>query len=281
VSVRVFKSRASAQVEEDMSSFGQILAVFLLVSPIVTTIAALWPLRAAFLKLWESRAPPPGGRCLAGCSLQSVLTFFPVGLRHVDTLPAAKPSAAEVYRQFSDNPTSYDRPGTTFITSGACFIIVWATGLFFRDMVASDSAGGFTSLLNVTFLAFGQPIYCAFAYAMLLLHTGVSSGSQEIPDPGPEATGSLASVAADQMTGSTATPENSWLPSKVFLQLHLAMGFPFISYLLVSSFAMLDLRSYGYFIMSYFPLSAFALFFILFIFSYVWRRRSSELVAGL
>ncbi|KAH6687223.1 hypothetical protein F5X68DRAFT_239739 [Plectosphaerella plurivora] len=59
VSVRILKARSSAQVDEGMASFGQVLAVFLLISPLVTTLVALWPLRFA---LWELRQPrdPPG-----------------------------------------------------------------------------------------------------------------------------------------------------------------------------------------------------------------------------
>jgi hypothetical protein len=93
-------------VDEDMFSFGQILAVFLLVSPIVTTLVALWPLRTAFWELRESRAPPSGGAFPAVLVQPCLLTAFPVGLQHVDTLPAAEQSAAEVYRQFSDSTTS-------------------------------------------------------------------------------------------------------------------------------------------------------------------------------
>lgn len=60
VSIRIFVSRESAKVDEDEFTFGQVLAIFLLASPIITTFVGLWPLRSTFPSLRQPRETRPG-----------------------------------------------------------------------------------------------------------------------------------------------------------------------------------------------------------------------------
>jgi hypothetical protein len=60
VTARILMSRGSAKVAEDEFTFGQVLAIFLLASPIITTFVALWPLRSTLLSLRQPKETAPG-----------------------------------------------------------------------------------------------------------------------------------------------------------------------------------------------------------------------------